>query len=619
MPRSSIAAACLVALYASSAHAGTPLVDLDIDALDPQACEGGGCWTNHLRVTDLDGDGDLDILLANYNDFFSGADDPEPLVVYANDGSGNFTNVSASAVGNYLGNLRMVAVGDVDGDGSVDIYGPDGAGGAHVLFINDGNGNFTDEAGARLPGGDFPAGGAARMGDVDNDGDLDIFAADAYAGAGPPFGRLYLNDGLGVFTEAVGAIPGAISGSDIDDVELLDVDGDFDLDIMANAHNGGIGALWLNDGSGSFAAGGSLAPPGNPGNHYNAAPCDVDGDGDLDLWIDNIGGGYTEQLQINDGNGNFTDETGARVTGNPGADDNGVMCADVDNDGDLDGVVVALGNPERLLQNDGTGNFTYVAGAFPTPADCSLWGEFGDLNGDDRLDLVMGQGECSSSDEVYFGNASMPVDTMAPVIRGVEELSGVQADDAPPLRFAVSDRTVTDEGPRLNRAWVVVDPDGAATEIDATFMGGDLFRVVLPAAGDVVSVTIRACAEDEAGNSGCSSDVVYDIGEDTTGTGTTGPDDTGTGGSSGVTGPTGGDPDTGPGVSTGVDGSGSASASASASVSASASDTGDDSGTDGGASDGGDGGCGCTTTPRGPSAAWMLLLALGVVGRRRRG
>jgi hypothetical protein len=53
----------------------------------------------------------------------------------------------------------------------------------------------------------------------------------------------------------------------------------------------------------------------------------------------------------------------------------------------------SLGTPERLLVNDGTGNFTHVAGKFPAQTDCSRWGELGDLNGDGRLDLVTGQGE----------------------------------------------------------------------------------------------------------------------------------------------------------------------------------------------------------------------------------
>jgi MYXO-CTERM domain-containing protein len=589
---------------APEAHA-IPYVDLVAGALDPQACGGQGCWTNHLRVTDLDGDGDLDILLANYADFFQGGDGPEPLVVYMNDGSGNFTNESDSALGGYVGNVRMVAVGDVDGDGSVDIYAPDGAGFSHVLFINDGSGVFTDEADVRLPT-DYPQGAAARMGDVDGDGDLDIFAADSYSNNGPPFGRLYINDGSGMFDEADGAIPDSIDGSDIDDLELFDADRDFDLDIVLNAHSGGTGALWLNDGSGVFADGGTLPSPGPGSNfHYNVAPCDVDGDGDLDLWIDNTGGNYTEQLLINDGAGNFSDETGERVSGNPqGSDDNGVMCADIDDDGDLDGVVIALGSAERLLENDGSGNFTYVPNGFPGPTDCSLWGEFGDLDGDGRLDLVMGQGECSSSDEVYVGNEDQPVDSQPPKILAVDVPASADGGATVPVRFAVSDRDVNDEGPRLARAYAVLDPDGTATEVEAWYVGGDLFRAEVSGLDSGV-LSLELCAEDRQGNVGCSDAQAIDFGG-SPGDGDGDPGD-GDGDGDGDSGDGDDDPDEG------EDDSGDT-------VAGDTGDTGDAGVTDSGS--GGDQGCGCTHTPRG-DLGWMALAslaslgALGAVRRRR--
>ena len=497
----------------------------------------------------------------------------------------------------------MAAVGDVDGDGSLDVFAPSGNGEPYVLFINDGSGVFTDEADVRMPAGPFPEGAAARMADVDDDGDLDIFSADAYAGGGPPFGHLYINDGLGVFTEAMGAIPGSISGMGIDDVELIDVDRDFDLDLFVNAHNGGTGALWLNDGSGVFTAGGSVDPPGNSGNHYNPAPCDVDGDGDLDLWIDNIGGNYTEQLLINDGAGNFDDQTSKRVTGNvAGADDNGVLCVDLDDDGDLDGVVISLAGPERFLENDGSGNFSYVPGVFPPPGDCSLWGEFGDLNDDDRSDLVTGQGECSSSDEVYLANAMVPADSHAPVILAVESMAVVATAQEPVFHFAVGDRTVTDEGPRLHRAWAVIDPSGAANEIDAWFMGGDQFRVVLPAV-DTGTVVFQVCAEDRAGNVGCSEEQSYDVGDVPPGDSSGGLDGTGTAGD-----------DSGTGNDTTV--------TAGTMTTAAGSETGSDAETDDAGADGGDGGGGCGCRSRGDAgSSWWMglgLLGLGVLRRRRR-
>ncbi|MBT9557315.1 MAG: VCBS repeat-containing protein [Myxococcales bacterium] len=499
---------CFVACLLASA-ASAQSYDEVVNAFSPQACAGSGCWTNHLRVTDLDLDDDLDVILVNYPDYFSGENDPEPLVVYQNDGAGTFTNVSSTAVGDLVTTARQIAVGDVNGDGAPDLYAPSGYGGPHLLLMNDGNGAFSDEAALRLPMY-HPQGAATRFGDVDGDKDLDLFVSDDYTVGGPPYGHLWVNDGDGFFVESAGAIPDAIDGEDIIDLEFADVDRDFDLDLVVSAHTDGTGALWLNDGTGVFVAGGTLPPPAFSAYHYNVSACDIDGDGDLDLWRDNLGPQFTEQLLINDGAGNFVDETAARVVGNPGADDNGVICYDIDQDGDLDGVVVSLGTTERLLLNDGTGHFTFIQAIFPGPTNCSLWGEFGDLNGDGRADLVTGQGECSSADVLYLANADVPVDTLAPTFPAVGTLGNIEAGASPVLRFAVQDETVTDEGPRLDRAWVTLDPAAAATELDATYAGGDLFSVTFPALAEG-ELVYRICALDRQGNLGCALDVTVQV------------------------------------------------------------------------------------------------------------
>ncbi len=597
------AAAAFTGLFvATPAQAGGSLYDLIPGALS-SACGGGGCWTNHIRVTDIDGDDDLDVITVNYDDFFGGSNDPEPLAVYINDGTGAFTNESASAVGGFAGNIRQIAVGDVDGDGDNDIYVPSGTGDAHVLFINDGGGVYIDEADARMPMGDYPRAGATRMGDLDDDGDLDIIAADGYANNPATYGRVYINDGMGVFTELMDAVPNTLVGQDIDDLDLLDVDGDYDLDAFANAHNGGAGNLWINDGTGMFSS--ADLPAGNPGNHYNPGVCDVDGDGDLDIWIDNIANGYNEQLLINDGTGVFTDETAARVTGNNGGnDDNGIICADIDNDGDFDAVIIALFVAERYLENDGNGNFTHLPGAFPGPADCSLWGEMGDLNGDGRFDLVTGQGECGNTNEqVYLANQGVPADTTPPGYRAVEQLEGVEADEEPVLHFAVFDRSVTDEGPRLDRAFAVIDPGGADTVIDATYMGGDMFRAVLPGAPDGTVVSYNVCAEDLAANIECSTVMMYEVGEAVGGSESSGGGADTTDGSVDST----GDPTETAGVTgspTGTPGTG---------------ETGDtDTETAGADGGGGEDGCGCRQQGSGSGMGWMVLGLLGLGALRRR-
>jgi len=471
-------------------------------------------WTNHLRVTDLEPDGDLDVIIANCGGFFSTPPGPQRLRVYRND-LGVLTEVSDSAVGALTKPVRQVAVGDVDADGDPDLYVPDAGGAPAVLFINDGTGNFTDEAATRLPNGGSPRAGAARFGDVDDDGDLDLLVADGYAqgGAAAAVARLYLNDGAGVFSDSSVQLPTSALGVDPDDIDFIDIDRDFDLDVLINMHSGK-SSLWVNDGAGIFsdATNQLAAMPG--GFHYGPAVCDVDGDGDLDIWTDNMGPGYTEQLMLNDGSGTFSDVTSARVTGNPGADDNGVVCADVDQDGDFDAVIPSLQSAaERVLINDGAGNFVLADGWFPNESDPTLWMELGDIDGDGRLDAVTGQGEGNpETNLLYLGAASAAVDEQPPRIIAVQVPEGVAAGDTPSVRFAVSDATVTDEGPRLSRAWLQLSGANAQS-IVANFVGGDLFRAVLPGDIEGTVVEFSACAEDRHGNAACSEPASYVVGE----------------------------------------------------------------------------------------------------------
>ncbi|NUQ78753.1 MAG: VCBS repeat-containing protein, partial [Polyangiaceae bacterium] len=474
-----------------------------------QPCGGSGCWTNYLRVSDIDGDNDLDVVIPNATGFFSKGASAQPLVVYTNDGAGAFTDVSASAVGGYSNWIRQVALGDVDLDGDVDMYVPSGWNDPDKFFINDGKGIFTDELAARLPNQASKA-GATRFGDVDNDGDLDLFIGGDWAAQNlqPPIARLFLNDGAGVFTESPAKLPTTKKGNQPDDFDLLDADGDFDLDLLITMHVG-TSSLWLNDGKGGFTD----APLPMQGNAFKYGPvaCDVDGDKDLDIWFDNAGPNYTEQLFINNGDGTFTDETAARVSGNPGSDDNGVACIDIDGDGDFDAAIMSLSGNERVLLNDGTGKFTLIADAFPVLKDPTLWFEFGDLNGDGRLDVVTGQGEGNPQlNRVYIGTDTAPVDIVPPTLRAVEKAPAtVMTGTEIGLRFGVSDNATTDEGPRLEKAYVEVTTNDSKTEIPALFMGGDLFRAVLPAQSAAGEVSYAACAVDKQGNKGCSPTSTY--------------------------------------------------------------------------------------------------------------
>jgi MYXO-CTERM domain-containing protein len=581
-----------------------------VGALTSQGCNGQGCWTNYLRLTDIDNDGDLDLLMPNAAGFGSQQGQTQPFVIYRNEGNFTFTNVSADAVGGFTGWLRQVAVADISGDGFVDMYAPSAWGTDDKFFINDGNGKFVDEAASRLPGVKSRA-GATRFGDVDNDGDLDLLVGDNYSGNSGKIAHLYLNDGTGKFSEAPWDLPTTAHGDQPIDFDLLDMDGDFDLDLFINQHFGDKGELWQNDGTGKFTDVSDNVPSQDSGSKFRYGPvaCDVDGDGDLDLWQDNaVAPGGAEQLLINDGTGKFTDETAARVSGNSSnADDNGLACIDADGDGDLDAVIFNLGNAERLLVNDGTGKFTFKSGAFPQSSDSTLWIELGDLDGDGRLDFASGQGEGSSLDKVFQGIDPLPVDTVAPKIRGVEDVTAGSAEEEPVIRFAVSDNATTDEGPRLQQAFIkILAP--SATNVDAMFIGGDLFRAVLPKQASGAKVDYQACAIDRQGNQGCSMTLSYTVGG---GSGSGGAGGNGMGGS-GMGGNGVGGNGTG-GNGTGGNGTGG-----------NGNTGGGGSGGDGGGGTldlDGDGGCGCAIPgqdPKSGALAFGFAGVLAALARRRR-
>jgi hypothetical protein len=133
---------------------------------------GGG-----VAFLDYDGDGDQDLLFVNSDHWphrpLAG---PRPRhALYANDGAGRFTDVTAAAglTGSFYG--QGVAVGDYDGDGDPDLFFT--AVGPNRLYRNDG-GRFADvtaRAGVAGDPGEWST--AAAFADIDNDGDLDLFVA----------------------------------------------------------------------------------------------------------------------------------------------------------------------------------------------------------------------------------------------------------------------------------------------------------------------------------------------------------------------------------------------------------------------------------------------------------
>ncbi len=240
----------------------------------------GGAWTftdvgAALPVTpnaasawaDLEGDGDLDLMLANvsaYGDNF--------LNVYRNDGG---TLVEAESG---LAFIRYGTAdwGDVDHDGDLDIvYGgnmdlPDGTGEEVVrVLFKTGPGAYTplDVVNTNVPNPDEPWLDltAVTWADYDSDGDMDLLASGEWLGNGEIFGRsmVYVNGG-GTFAPASAPLPAPIAGNAGGAFAWFDLDGDGDLDYFV------AGAYYVPNGNGLLEARTQLFRNDAPG--ANAAP-----------------------------------------------------------------------------------------------------------------------------------------------------------------------------------------------------------------------------------------------------------------------------------------------------------------------------------------------------------
>ncbi|RJP29339.1 MAG: hypothetical protein C4527_11110 [Candidatus Omnitrophota bacterium] len=343
----------------------------------------GNDITRSLAVGDVDGDGDLDLMAGNFTTQNS---------VILNDGNGNFEG-NERFFGPANARTNSIVLCDVDGDGDLDAA-LGNASLQNVVYLNDGKGNFN--AGNRSFGTAIDFTFAIAFGDVDNDGDPDVVV-----GNGFQQNAVYLNDGRGNFTAGVRNFG---SGRDYTQaIELADVDGDGSLDIVVGNSNGQPNAIYYNDGDGNFTASAQYFGTGSD-DTLALASGDVDGDGDVDL----VTGNQYQQnvVYLNDGRGNFTES----IPFGPSGDCTySLALGDVDGDGDLDLAVGNKGQKNYLYLNDGQGYFVPIQ-IFGTGNDETEAVLFVDVDGDGDLDLAVGN--YTAQNVVYinegFGDIVLP-------------------------------------------------------------------------------------------------------------------------------------------------------------------------------------------------------------------
>ena len=464
-------------------------------------------YTNQLTIGDIDGDDDLDIIFANGGNF-SSQGPIQTQRVYINDGTGVFTDESAARL-NFAGWCRGVELGDIDNDGDLDLIFAQDFDKLPHLFTNDGAGFFTDVTATQLPNNTLSS-SRAQFGDVDNDGDLDIYIT---SGSTNRFGcgqyRLYLNDGAGFFTDETAThLPIGDVCANMDCI-FGDIDGDFDLDVKTASTGSNNSRLYRNDGTGVFSL---ITDIPTDSTCYSYDFGDINGDGDLDLLGINAGAGSTELLLENNGTGAFANISG-QISPNQSLDDNDSKFFDYDNDGDLDLIIARLGSGgERIYNNDGNGIFTQISGLITVINDASLDIMVADLTGNGKLDIVTAQGESGNfENRIYINNG--PADTIVPNIVRTEQLKDTGDTVGPYVVRTViydqvtSDRGFFDHGVTLNYSVGA----GPGKQVSMTFSGNSLWRGEIPGQPRGGTITYFVTALDSADNLGAGKELSFTV------------------------------------------------------------------------------------------------------------
>jgi VCBS repeat protein len=564
---------CSLAITVLGSTASSQFVNNTTDI--PTDVSGNGSSTENVDFADVDNDGDWDAAFAD-----GGDDSRDQNRIWINQGGtqggtiGVFADETTVRFPAFADQSRDIEFVDIDGDLDPDIYVSSvstitpttnhwlvNSGSFSGVYVNQTSTRWVNLGGAGssiqssdvLPGGGFIDFSCdSDFADLDNDGDMDLFHS-SYGGQfhGQQPSRIFLNDGAGYFEEynpsgyqlatrnIADGEPGLwcegtqdsntvdVTGAFCDiastsvDIELGDLDGDFDIDVLHGARqelprlfqnrleeNGG-SVLGFRDITGSLPAGYATGD-----GHYEQELGDLDGDGDLDIYGVNwavASFSFDDVILENDGTGSFA---AAVVISSSGSDDSEADFFDYDLDGDLDVFVTNYTGSNKLYRNSnngGTGislSTAPVAALPPSAAVVGLDSDACDLDGDGDYDLMLAID--NNRQNQYWQNTTRhngvgPVDTHAPYIPNVEQVPDRVASNAPTVVRA----QVYDNAPYYitwyNETWLEVRVDGGTPfTVPMVSSGGQIFRGEL--AGALVgNISYQVFSKDEYGNTGSSA------------------------------------------------------------------------------------------------------------------
>ena len=489
----------LVAAASSSALSAQYLYTQQTGLITGPTVMSEGCL-----LVDVDQDGDQDVVFANGFVLNSTGQAIQPTLLINKIAQGQgLVDETATRLPTLAIKGTLVLAFDIEGDGDKDLFFSCNGPSQQRLYVNNGAGVFTDQSVARLGTLNLAVAGCAA-GDVDQDGDLDLFLNDELTNGQL---KLFLNNGSGVFTNSTATHVVSAPKTNQQDVVLCDLDGDFDLDVVNIGKSTGQ-QIFLNDGTGHFPTVNTSLLPAGTGLTYEAEVADLDHDGDLDMTMLSVSGLSDTVIRNNlvpSGSLTFTSLTTA-LTGGNGDDDNEWVLVDANNDGWLDLVNGSLqSSGEKLYRNNGAFSFARQTGTsgFSPVVDSTLDVAIGDLNGDGVFDLVTAQGESGSFlNRAYYGTG--PADTQPPRFVKIEQVPTQSTrPDGPWVVRATAQDSAVDDGETsiasMQIDWSIQHTGG--TTVGSTpmaFLGGLLYRGAIvpppgvPTNGATVTFTLKA-------------------------------------------------------------------------------------------------------------------------------
>ncbi len=312
----------------------------------------------------------------------------------------NATTVAAGARIPVGTSPTALAIADFNRDGKLDLAVANSASKNVTILLGNGKGGFTPASGSPFPAGDNP--NDIAVGDVNGDGKLDL----AFANHDTHYLMVLTGDGKGGFRPAPGSPFTVQSKPHPHGVGMADFNGDSKPDLVTDDWQNNRVTVLFNDGKGGFLSPGTSFPVGKMP-YYKLRAADVNKDGRADIVTTNFEGGNVTIL-LADGKGMFKQPSGSPFEAN--RQPFGVAIGDLNADGNPDlavghysgHITDTSGDRMSILLGAGDGTFR-LSWSQLAPGKAPTNAAIGDVNGDGILDAVFGN-YANSSVTVVLGS-----------------------------------------------------------------------------------------------------------------------------------------------------------------------------------------------------------------------